>query len=109
MLGAMPDPADAPYLDALRAYAERDPGRFHVPGHKGGLGADPGLIEAIGERALAMDIPALIEGVDAGPEPTPFQQAQSLAAQAWGARRTWFVTGGASQCNHAICLALAHT
>ena len=30
-----------PYLDALRAYAARDPGRFHVPGHKGGDGADP--------------------------------------------------------------------
>ena len=25
-----------PYLDALVAYADRDPGRFHVPGHKGG-------------------------------------------------------------------------
>jgi lysine decarboxylase len=108
-----PDPplpaADrAPYLEALRAYADRDVGRFHVPGHKGGPGADPGLIEAVGERALRMDIPALIEGIDAGPEPTPFQQAQALAALAWGARRTWFVTGGASQCNHVICMALAH-
>jgi lysine decarboxylase len=98
----------APYLDALRAYADRDAGRFHVPGHKGGEGADPGLVDAIGRRALEMDIPALIHGVDGGPEPTPFQQAQSLAADAWGARRTWFVTGGASQCNHVICMALAH-
>ena len=32
---------EAPYLDALRAYAARNPGRFHVPGHKGGPGADP--------------------------------------------------------------------
>src|SRR3954447_6841189 len=103
-----PDPAKAPYLDALRGYADRDAGRFHVPGHKGGPGADPGLVEAIGERALEMDIPALIEGIDAGPEPTPFQQAQALAAEAWGAARTWFVTGGASQCNHAACMAIAH-
>ena len=103
-----PDPAVAPYLDALRAFADREPGRFHVPGHKGGPGADPGLIEAIGERALEMDIPALIEGIDAGAEPTPFQEAQALAADAWGARRTWFVTGGASQCNHIACMALAH-
>jgi arginine decarboxylase len=98
----------APYLDALRGYADRDAGRFHVPGHKGGPGADPGLIEAIGERALAMDIPALIEGIDAGADPTPYAQAQALAAEAWGARRTWFVTGGASQCNHVACMALAH-
>src|SRR3954453_17236091 len=83
-----PAPATAPYLDALRGYADREAGRFHVPGHKGGPGADPGLIEAIGDRALEMDIPALIEGIDAGPEPTPFQQAQALAARARGPRRT---------------------
>jgi arginine decarboxylase len=103
-----PDPRTAPYLDALRAYADREAGRFHVPGHKGGPGADPGLVEAIGERALEMDIPALIEGIDAGPEPTPFAQAQALAAEAWDADRTWFLTGGASQCNQVACMALAH-
>jgi lysine decarboxylase len=102
------DPSAAPYLDALRAYAERRPGRFHVPGHKGGPGADPELREAYGDGALALDIPALIQGIDAGPEPTPWQQAQLLAAQAWGARRTWFLLNGASQGNHVACLALAH-
>jgi lysine decarboxylase len=79
-----------------------------VPGHKGGPGADPALREALGDAALALDIPALIEGIDAGPEPTPWQQAQLLAAEAWGARRTWFLTNGASQGNHVACLALAH-
>jgi lysine decarboxylase len=102
------DPSSAPYLEALRAYADRRPGRFHVPGHKGGPGADPGLREALGDGALALDIPALIEGIDAGPEPTPWQSAQLLAAEAWGARRTWFLTNGASQGNHVACLALAH-
>jgi arginine decarboxylase len=79
-----------------------------VPGHKGGPGADPGLREAIGDAALALDIPALIEGIDVGPEPTPWQQAQLLAAEAWGARRTWFLLNGASQGNHVACLALVH-
>src|SRR5215210_3231066 len=103
------DQSEAPYLDALRAYAERDPGRFHVPGHKGGQGADAGLAEAIGERALALDIPALVEGIDVGPpDPTPFERAQELAAGAWGARRSWFLMNGASQANHVAMLALAH-
>jgi arginine decarboxylase len=102
--------SEAPYLDALRAYSERDPGRFHVPGHKGGQGADPGLIEAIGERALSFDIPSLIQGIDVPPpEPTPFERAQALAAQAWGAKRSWFLLNGASQANHVALLALAHT
>lgn len=99
---------DAPYLDALLAYAARHPGRFHVPGHKGGIGADPGLVEAIGERALGFDVPSLTYGVDIGPVPTPFQAAQRLAAAAWGAKRTWFLTNGASQANQVAMMALAH-
>jgi lysine decarboxylase len=102
------DQRTTPYLDALRAYAAREPGRFHVPGHKGGPGADPGLVDAFGERALALDIPALTCGVDAGPAPTPFQAAQEIAAAAWGARRSWFLINGSSQGNHAACIALAH-
>jgi lysine decarboxylase len=98
-----------PYLDALRAYAEREPGRFHVPGHKGGAAADRTLIDAFGKQALSLDIPALTEGIDAGPEPTPFQQAQMLAAEAWGAARSWFLINGASQGNHAACVALVQS
>lgn len=105
----MPDGQDStPYVDALLAYAALDPGRFQVPGHKGGAGADPAMVELVGEVGLRNDVPSVTEGVDVGPEPTPFQQAQQLAAEAWGARRTWFLTNGASQGNHATCLALAH-
>ena len=79
-----------------------------MPGHKGGAGADPRLLEAVGERALALDIPALMWGIDVGVEPTPFAEAQRLAAEAWGARRTWFLVNGASQGNHVALLTLAH-
>jgi arginine decarboxylase len=104
------DQASTPYLDALVAYADREPGRFHVPGHKGGRGADPGLRAAVGEAFLRLDIPAGIEGIDVGPDPaaTPFQRAQRLAAEAWGAKRSWFLVNGGSGGNHALCLALAH-
>ncbi len=97
-----------PYLDALCEYAERQPARLHVPGHKGGAGADPGMLQAFGERALSLDIPALTHGIDVGVEPTPFEQAQRLAAEAWGAKRAWFLINGASQGNLAAGLALAH-
>jgi lysine decarboxylase len=98
---------DAPYLDALVAHAFRGTGRFHVPGHKGGPGADPALRFALGDRALAVDIPQDIEGIDLGPSPTPYEQAEALAAEAYGAEKTWFLTNGATQGNHALCLALA--
>jgi arginine decarboxylase len=79
-----------------------------VPGHKGGAGADPRLVDAIGERALSLDIPALMWGIDVGLEPSPFEEAQRLAAEAWGARRTWFLVNGASQGNHVALMTLAH-
>jgi lysine decarboxylase len=102
------DQSETPYLDALRAYAAREPGRFHVPGHKGGQGADPGLVDVLGESALALDIPALTHGIDIGEEPTPFAEAERLAAEAWGARRTWWLINGASQGNHVALLTLGH-
>jgi lysine decarboxylase len=105
------DQSSTPYLDALVEHARREPGRFHVPGHKGGAGADPALVAAFGEQAIRMDIPAGLEWIDVGPEPDalPFGQAQRLAAEAWGARRSWFLVNGGSGGNHAICLALAHS
>ncbi len=97
----------APYLEAVTAYGFRGSARFHVPGHKGGEGADPGLRSALGDRALLLDLPQDIEGIDTGPTPTPYQRAERLAAEAYGAERTWFLTNGATQGNHALCLALA--
>src|SRR5919206_3225632 len=99
----------APYLDAVSAYGFRGSTRFHVPGHKGGEGTDPGLRAALGHRALLLDVPQDIEGIDLGPSPTPYQRAEQLAADAYGAQRTWFLTNGATQGNHALALALAPT
>ncbi len=97
----------APYLDAVVAYGLRGSTRFHVPGHKGGEGADPGLRAALGDAALRLDVPQDIEGIDLGPSPTPYERAERLAADAYGAGRTFFLTNGATQGNHALALALA--
>ena len=97
----------APYLDAVMAYAFRGAARYHVPGHKGGRGADPGVVKAIGIDALAADVPQLIHGIDVGPSPTPYERAEAMAAEAFGAGRSWFLSNGATQGNHALCLALA--
>jgi arginine decarboxylase len=105
--GALSGQPNAPYLDAVSAYGFRGSTRFHVPGHKGGEGADPGLRAALGDRALLLDVPQDIEGIDLGPSPTPYELAEQLAAEAYGAGRTWFLTNGATQGNHALCLAVA--
>jgi arginine/lysine/ornithine decarboxylase len=105
--GDLNEQPTAPYLDAVVAYAFRGPARFHVPGHKGGPGADPGVRKAIGQDGLAADVPQDIHGIDLGPAPTPYERAERLAAEAFGAARSWFLTNGATQGNHALCLALA--
>src|SRR5918998_593373 len=105
--GYASDQPSAPYLDAVVAYAFRGSARFHVPGHKGGPGADPGVRKAIGPDCLAADVPQDIHGIDIGASPTPYERAERLAADAFGAARSWFLTNGATQGNHALCLALA--
>src|SRR6201991_442755 len=100
--------AKTPYVDAVLEHAARGTGRSQVPGQKGGIAADPAMVELVGMTGLVNDVPSVTEGVDIGPEPTPFQQAQILAAEAWGAKRSWFLINGASQGNHATMMALAH-
>lgn len=100
----------APYADALRENAAGAWVRLGVPGHQDQPDRHPALTALAGPGALAMDIPMFTEGVDlpapGTTEPAPLQQAMDLAAEAWGARRTWFLTHGASQGNHVACLAL---
>ncbi|GAA1613226.1 aminotransferase class I/II-fold pyridoxal phosphate-dependent enzyme [Leucobacter chromiireducens] len=96
-----------PYATALTQHAERDTVSLMVPGH----GATPDglaheLATFIGPQALALDIPPLIPGIDAGAD-SPLVEATRLAADAWGARRTWFLANGASQANRMAALAIA--
>jgi arginine decarboxylase len=52
-------------------------------------------------------VPQDIHGIDLGVKPTPYERAERLAAEAFGAARSWFLSNGATQGNHALCLALA--
>jgi lysine decarboxylase len=103
----MADQDQTPYVDALLEFARSDPGRYNVPGHQGGVGSDEALRLLVGQSGLSDDIPTLIPGIDVG-DPNPFEEAQALAAEAWGAKRTWFLVNGASQGNQSMCLALGH-
>lgn len=101
------DHSRAPYAEALVRYASTVTTRAAVPGHL----ADPhrGVAELLG-GALALDIPPLVDGIDTEPDGgvSALDTARALAADAWGARRTWFLTNGASQGNLTTCIALRH-
>ncbi|MCX4694764.1 aminotransferase class I/II-fold pyridoxal phosphate-dependent enzyme [Streptomyces sp. NBC_01408] len=90
------DQLRAPYAEALLAHAGRDWLRLNVPGHAAARGSD--LAGCFGSRVTDLDFPPLLDGIDLGPG-SPLDEALALAARAWGARRTWFLTNGASQGN----------
>lgn len=96
----------APYAEALERHVAANPVNLMVPGHGGTAqeGATQ-LADFFGERAVKLDIPLMLKGIDLGDD-SPLRQAQQLAAEAWGARRTWFMTNGASQANRTAAIAV---
>ncbi|MGN8025039.1 aminotransferase class I/II-fold pyridoxal phosphate-dependent enzyme [Microbacterium sp. 22242] len=97
---------NTPYADAIRRFAARDLQRLNVPGHGADPAAAPLLAEFFGEDVLRYDVEPLLDGIDKGAE-NPLEQAREAAARAWGARRTWFLTNGASEANRMAALALS--
>lgn len=101
-----PGQAETPYADALDRFARRDLVRVIVPGHSAQDGAVPDRLQRfIADRPFAKDWTPLLTGLDKG-DGNPLDQAKALAAEAWGARRVWFLTNGASQGNRVAALAL---
>lgn len=93
-----------PYADAVAGNAARDLLRLNVPGHSADRSGASELMDFFGESVVRKDISPLLPGVDLGPG-SPLSTSQALAAEAWGARRTWFLTNGASQANRIGALA----
>lgn len=100
------DQRRTPYADAIAKYASEQYVRLGVPGHQVSHCAHPKLSEYFGKHILSLDVQTLIDGIDIGAYPTPLDESLLLAAQAWGANRTWFLTNGASMGNLMACLAL---
>ncbi len=91
----------APLLDALNAYREANTVSFSTPGHKGGAGAAVGLRELLGPSVFAADV-----WLNTADHASIQRAAEDLAADAWGAERSFFLTNGSSAGNHAALLAL---
>ncbi|WP_248930911.1 aminotransferase class I/II-fold pyridoxal phosphate-dependent enzyme [Paenibacillus hamazuiensis] len=85
-----------PLFTALQRHAERNPIQFHIPGHKKGVGMDPEFRRFIGDNALSIDL-INIAPLDDLHQPTGvIEEAQLLAADAFGADYTFFSVQGTS-------------
>jgi arginine/lysine/ornithine decarboxylase len=89
-----------PLWNALRQVAQAEGSCFSTPGHHRGKGLELSF-QQLGQYDLSE-----LAGLDnlSAPE-TVIAEAQDLAAQAWGAQKTWFLVNGASVGIHAMLLA----
>jgi arginine decarboxylase len=101
------DQSRAPYFEALRSYAEVDRAAFHTPGHIQGKGVHPAFREAFGAGALRMDVCPGLGDLDGGPR-SALAQAQALAAEAYGADRSWFLVNGSTVGNQIMLMSTCH-
>ncbi|MEW9033397.1 MAG: aminotransferase class I/II-fold pyridoxal phosphate-dependent enzyme [Planifilum fimeticola] len=85
-----------PLFTRLKEHAARNPLQFHIPGHKKGQGMDPEFRDFMGERALSIDLINIAPLDDLHHPHGPIQEAQKLAAEAFGADHTFFSVQGTS-------------
>lgn len=93
-----------PLLEAVEAHLSDHIIPFHVPGHKHGIGA-PDLIRIFGDSLMRMDLNSM-EDVDDYINPvSAIRDAETLAADAFGAEHAFFLTNGTTSGIHAMMLA----
>lgn len=91
-----PEQYETPLFSGLLHHAARQTVPFHIPGHKRGKGMDPEFRDFIGEAALSIDLINIAPVDDLHHPQGMIKEAQELAAQAFGADRTFFSVQGTS-------------
>lgn len=97
----------APIVEALKHAYDRPSYQFHIPGHTKGNSALPEFKKLIGKKALAIDTTDEFDGLGTlHPATGPIKEAQELAAEAFGAKKTFFLLNGSTAGNLALAMAL---
>ncbi len=99
------DQSKTPYFQALLDYVDAGVIPFHTPGHKQGIGMDLAFREFVGDNLCAIDLTPM-PGIDDLLQPTEsLLEAQQLAAQAYGADRSYFLINGSTSGNQCMMMA----
>ncbi|HMG60511.1 MAG TPA: aminotransferase class I/II-fold pyridoxal phosphate-dependent enzyme, partial [Burkholderiales bacterium] len=97
-----------PFYDQLKNYVWMAKDSWHTPGHSSGesLRGSPWVndfYDFMGEHIFDADLSVSVKMLDSLMEPTGvIAEAQTVAAKAFGARRTFFATNGTSTSNKVI-------
>lgn len=90
------DQSTTPLVTALQHCANRPNAAFYTPGHKRGQGITSKHRDLFGAAAFRADLPELPELDNLFAPEGVILQAQQLAAEAFGAQRTWFLANGST-------------
>jgi len=99
-----------PLLDAMQNYYNNPSVQLHIPGHTKGKAILPKFKDLIGAQAVFFD--ATDEHDNVGtlhPADGPIAEAQKLAAEAFGAGKSYFLLNGSTIGNMALALTLTRT
>ncbi|WP_269533119.1 aminotransferase class V-fold PLP-dependent enzyme [Chitinimonas sp. BJYL2] len=100
--------AHTPFYDRLKEYVFMAKDAWHTPGHSSGdsLRGSPwaeDFYHFMGEHSFKGDLSVSVPMLDSLLHPTGIiEEAQEIAAQAFGAKRTFFATNGTSTANKVI-------
>jgi arginine/lysine/ornithine decarboxylase len=101
------DQRRAPYFEALQEYASVPRSVFHTPGHIQGRGSHERLGELFGPETLKLDLCTGLGTLD-GVHGSALEQAEELAAAAYGAERSWFLVNGSTSGNQIMVISVCH-
>jgi arginine decarboxylase len=87
---------ETPLLNALSKSARRKQAAFYAPGHKQGKGVSQNIRDLIGKQVFLADLPELPELDNLFAPEGAIAKAQELAAQTFGATKTWFLINGST-------------
>ncbi len=97
----------APIVEALYEAYKNPTYQFHIPGHTKGRAVYGDFKKLIGQKALNIDTTDEFDNLGTlHPATGPIKEAQELAAEAFGAKKTFFLLNGSTAGNLAIAMAL---
>ena len=85
-----------PLLDALIESATKKHAAFYAPGHKQGKSVDKSIKDFLGKKLFVADLPELPELDNLFAPVGVIAAAQNLAAEVFGADKTWFLINGST-------------
>ena len=95
----------APFVEALEGYCQQHMKAYHTPGHKLGQGISAYQANLFGD-ALRRDLGVMYALDDLFQPEGPLKEAMDLAADLYGAGRTFFSINGTTACIEAMVLAV---